>query len=143
MRDPSHCKAHYRRGCALEKLHRPEEALAAFLLPHMAEVYPRLAAMPDHFYFELFHLCALLVLRQPEVEEHEAVRAIKEVLAKMEQRVGALAERGGGEGSAASPDGASTERRAALDAYRSARFAAESKTHQGMAREGVYTARAV
>ena len=28
MRDPAHCKAHYRRGCALEKLGRPEEALA-------------------------------------------------------------------------------------------------------------------
>ena len=60
------------------------ESMAAFLSPKMALTYPQLAAMPDHFFFHLFHLCALLVLRQPDAEEHIAVQAIKEVLEALE-----------------------------------------------------------
>ena len=60
------------------------EAVTSFLGSQMAQVYKQLGAMADNFYFELFHLCAQIVLRRADAEEHQAVRAMKEVFEALE-----------------------------------------------------------
>jgi hypothetical protein len=60
------------------------EAVTSFLGSQMAQVYKQLGAIADNFYFELFHLCAQIALRRADAEEHQAVRAMKEVFEALE-----------------------------------------------------------